>query len=145
MVKNIRHTGIVVKDLTKIIFFYTELLGLKIENEAEESGKYIDDILSLKNTKVKTVKMSVDDGSIIELLYFESHGQAHKFKNVYDMGYSHIAFTVNDLESEYERLRKKGVRFNSAPQISTDRKAKVVFCEDPEGNMIELVEEVNSE
>ena len=142
MIKNIRHTGIVVSNLDKALYFYRDILGLKIRREMIESGKYIDNLSALKGVRVKTIKMSADDGNLIELLYYESHPRKSINRDICDIGYSHIAFTVENLDSEYKRLKEKGIKFNCAPQISPDGKAKVVFCRDPEGNLIELVEEL---
>lgn len=142
MIKNIRHTGIVVSNLDKALYFYRDILGLEIRREMIESGKYIDNLSGLKEVRVKTVKMSADNGNLIELLYYGSHPRKSINRDVCDIGYSHIAFTVESLDYEYKRLREKGVKFNCAPQISPDGKAKVVFCRDPEGNFIELVEEL---
>ncbi len=140
MIKNIRHAGIVVSNLDKALHFYRDILGLKIRREMIESDKYIDNLSDLKGVKVKTIKMSADDGSLIELLYYESHPREPIDRDICDIGYSHIAFTVENLDYEYKRLKEKGIKFNCTPQISPDGKAKVVFCRDPESNLIELVE-----
>ena len=47
MIKDIRHTGIVVIDLDESLRFYRDLLGFQIAKQMEESGNYIDNILSL--------------------------------------------------------------------------------------------------
>lgn len=140
--KAIRHMGIVVADLDKAVRFYRDILGFKITREMNETGEYIDNLLALKGVKVKTVKMAADNGNLIELLYFASHQRNGARKDICDWGYSHIAFTVEDLDYEYKRLKGKRIKFNCAPQISPDGKAKVAFCRDPEGNRIELVEEL---
>lgn len=140
--KALRHIGIVVNDLEKTLYFYRDILGLKIRREMVEAGKYIDNLSDLKGVKVETIKMSADDGNLIELLYYESHPRKSIDRDICDMGYSHISFTVGNLDYEYERLKRIGIKFNCAPQISPDGKAKVVFCRDPEGNLIELVEEL---
>lgn len=140
--KAIRHTGIVVSDLERSLHFYRDLLGLKIQKEMDESGKYIDNISALKNVAVKTIKMSADDSSLIELLYYESHPRKPINRDICDIGYSHVSFTVENLDDEYRRLKEKGIRFNSPPQYSPDDYAKVAFCRDPDGNFIELVEEL---
>lgn len=139
--KAIRHAGIVVSNLDKAIHFYREILGLKIQKEMLEADEYIDNLSALKGVKVKTIKMSADDGNLIELLYYESHPRKAINRDICDMGYSHVAFSVENLDYEYKRLSKKGIKFNCTPQISPGRKAKVAFCRDPEGNLIELVEE----
>jgi catechol 2,3-dioxygenase-like lactoylglutathione lyase family enzyme len=139
--KAIRHIGIVVTDLESSLHFYRDLLGLKMIKELDESGKYIDKISSLKHVKVKTVKMAADDGNLIELLHYQSHPtKPKKNKNIFEIGCSHVAFTVEDLEFEYQRLKKNGVPFNTPPQYSPDGYAKITFCRDPDGTLIELVE-----
>ena len=143
MIKAIRHTGIVVSDLHKSLHFYRDLLGFEIVKDNIESGDYIDFVLSLKNVSVKTIKMKAPDGNLIELLYFKSHPKKPKNIDISDLGCSHIAFTVGNVEKEYKRLLGEGVTFNSNPKISPDGYAKVVFCRDPDGVWIELVEVLN--
>ena len=140
MVKNIRHTGIVVNDLNASLRFYQQLLGFEIVRRMDESGEFISRILAMTDIKVTTVKMAVTDGAMIELLYYYSHPRGQVPRNLCDVGVSHIAFTVNNLDSEYVRLSNEGVLFNSAPQLSPDGYAKVAFCRAPEGTFIELVE-----
>lgn len=139
--KAIRHTGVVVNNLEEVLHFYRDLLGLKVVKKMDESGGYIDKISGLKNVKVTTVKMAAGDGNLIELLYYHSHprGVASK-KDICEIGISHVAFTVENVDTEYKRLLKAGIQFNSSPQVSPDGYAKVIFCRDPEGNLIELVE-----
>ena len=86
--------------------------------------------------------MSANDGNLIELLYCEPSSKNFINRGICDTGYSHVAFTVESLDFEYDRLMKAGVRFNCVPRVSPDSKAKVAFCYDCEGNLIELVEEL---
>ena len=143
--KSVRHFGIVVTDMEKSLKFYRDLLGLRIKIDALEEGPFIDAMSGLKNIKVRTIKMNADEGNtLIELLCYESHKRERKENNeIPNIGASHPAFTVENLDYEYKRLREKGVEFNCPPQISPDGKAKVTFCYDPDGVPIELVEELN--
>ena len=140
--KAVRHFGIVVSDMERSLRFYRDLLGLKAVRVMDESGEYLDNMLSLQNVRVTTVKMSADSGStVVELLEFKSHRPEEPAKHeVYSIGPSHIAFTVDDLDAVYRRLSETGVRFNAPPQLSLDGYAKVTFCQDPDGMPIELVE-----
>jgi len=140
MIKDIRHTGIVVIDLESSLRFYRDLLGFKIAKQMEESGDYIDNILSLRNVMVTTVKMISPSGQMIELLKYHSHPAEQRKREVCEIGVSHIAFTVDDLDTEHKRLQNDGIQFNSLPQLSPDGYAKVAFCRAPEGTLIELVE-----
>ena len=142
MVRNLRHFGIVVKDVERSLRFYRDLLGLKIVKVANESGPYIDNMLALDHVSVKTVKMSAGEGgTFLELLQFVSHPRHFDpAREICSLGPSHLAFTVENLDSLYERLLLSGVSFNAPPQLSPDGYAKVAFCEDPDGSSIELVE-----
>ena len=131
MIKNIRHTGIVVDDLDASMHFYCDLLGFKIQKKMDESGNYIDNMLSLNNVNVTTVKLKFDNNQMIELLYYHSHQRSKAFQEICQVGISHIAFSVNNLDNVYSRLYQKGIVFNSPPQYS------------PDGTFIELVEEIN--
>jgi catechol 2,3-dioxygenase-like lactoylglutathione lyase family enzyme len=139
--KAIRHMGIVVSDIDKSLKFYVDLLGLKIRKDMLEQGSYIDNMLALKDVQVRTVKMEAEDGNLIELLWYKSHPRARIHTNeICEIGASHVAFTVGNLDEEYKRLSESGVVFNCPPQYSPDGTAKVTFCKDPDGTFIELVE-----
>jgi catechol 2,3-dioxygenase-like lactoylglutathione lyase family enzyme len=139
--KAIRHTGIVVSDMERSLEFYRDLLGLKVVEDYKESGEYINKILGLSGVKLWIIKLAANDGTMIELLKYMSHPQkAPDTLQVYDIGHSHIAFTVADVGKEYTRLSYKGVKFNCPPLVSPDGYAKVAFCHDPDGILIELVE-----
>lgn len=61
MIKGVRHVGITVTNMEKSLMFYRDLLGLKIERNMDESGQHIDNMLSMKNVRVNTIKMSASD------------------------------------------------------------------------------------
>lgn len=138
----IRHTGIVVTDLESMIHFYRDLLGLKIIKRTDEKDHFIKRICGVEEAGLTTVKMIAQDGDTIELLYYRSHLSGRPSGKIYKPGLSHIAFTVKDLEAEYQILSEAGVQFIFAPLISPDHSAKVAFCQDFQGNFIELVEEL---
>jgi len=141
MITSIRHIGIVSKNLERSLSFYCDLLGFEVIKRMGESGEYIDRMLVLEGVKVTTVKMAASDGNLIELLSFHSHkGEQECERKLYDIGISHLALTVDDLDYVYQKLISNGVTFNAPPQPSPDGYAKVTFCMDPDGNFIELVE-----
>jgi len=139
--KAVRHFGIVVSDMEKSLYFYRDLLGLEVKKDIIEKGNFIDTILGIKDVKVRTVKMSADDGNIIELLCYKSHVKKSREDNeFFDIGASHPAFTVENIDEEYKRLKEKETKFSCPPQVSPDGRAKVTFCYDPDGVPVELVE-----
>ena len=141
----LRHTGIVVRDLDAALRFYIGLLGFTIVSNMQEGGRHMDALLRLSDAEVLTTKLSAPDGGMIELLKFSSPewGRLSYGRELCDFGFSHIALTVKDLDAEYHRLTALGVEFLSPPQVGPDGYAKVVFCRDPEGNFVELVQELH--
>ena len=143
-IREARHIGISVSNLEKSLIFYQKILGLKIQRSMDEKGDFISNILSYDNAHVKTVKLSTDKGdTLIELLEFINPKNNSKNTNIESIGASHLAFTVENLDENYKKLLKKGVKFKSNPQISPDGYAKVAFCLDPDEVSIELVEVLN--
>ena len=139
MITNIRHLGIVTDNLEASQNFY-ESLGFKISKIMEETGPFIETIFKLKGVHVTTVKMAATDGNLIELLRFNTHTGKKIKREMIDTGLTHLAFTVDDVEHDYQHLKAKGIKFYSSPQTNPEGTAKVVFCEDPHGNILELVQ-----
>ena len=145
MITAIRHTGIVVEDLEKALSFYADVLGFRLVRRAEESGPFIDRVLGLDRLRLTTVKMAAPDGQLIELLKYHNHGGRRKSLQINDLGITHIAVQVDDIEADYARLMSQGVDFTSPPQRSPDGKAIVAFGTAPEGTHIEFVQVLKQE
>ena len=140
----IRHTGIYVQDLELQKEFYEHTLGMKVKVHQVEKGTYINDLLGTDTeSEVETCKLIADDGFMIELCKIRPGvGKREGEIRLFTPGNMHIAITVKDVTGEYDRLRAMGMTFVSEPQLSPDGGARVCFCQDPEGNYLELVEEV---
>ena len=139
--KEIRHLGIVVSDLDRALEFYVGLLGLKVCKRMEEGGEYLVRLTGLTRARATTVKLSADDRNLVELVFFHSHPRKSPAKkDMSEIGASHVSFTVEDVEAEYNRLRRVGIEFVSPPQNSPDGYAKVAFCRDFDNTLIELVQ-----
>jgi len=139
-IKNIRHIGIVVKDLEKALHFWITLMGFTVHKEMNEEGVHIDSITKIKDTKVKTVKLIGPKNSMIELLYFNDNFASDIDKKPYSYGITHIAIEVENIEEEYNRLLKEGIEFNSPPNLTPDGFAKMNYMKAHDGVYIELVE-----
>ena len=139
----VRHFGIVVKNLKKSLEFYQDILGFEIIKQNNEVGKHLDKMLGLNDVKVKTTKIGIKNGTtLIELLEYSSPNSELIKKKINDLGVSHFALTVKNLDKLIPILKNKGIRINSETVMSPDRKVKVVFCFDPDETPIELVEEL---
>ena len=142
-VTNIRHTGIVVKDLNFILDFFVKILGFKIQIKALEKGIFIEEILNLKKVKVTTAKLKAPNGGMLEFLKFHNFNEKTKvLKKIYSKGITHISLTVKNIEKLKKILIKKKIYILNKPKISPDKKVKVMFCRFSENFYIEFVEEI---
>ena len=120
------HTMIRVKDLDRSLRFYRDVLGL-----VEEQRKLLE--------KADATLVFLADGAgehRIELTY------NHDGRD-YDLGnqFGHLAFGVEDLDRERERLERHGVSFSRGPYRVSEGGSRIAFIKDPDGIEIELIEE----
>ena len=130
-----RHSGVMVKRLDKARNFYEQVLGFEVEEEKKIKGAWITKLLGFYQGTIELTYIKYTTG--LEILYFSTEFPQHWTPP----NASHVAFTVKDLDNFYE-LHRKNILFLSEPMITLDKKRKVVFCEDWDGNKIELVEEL---
>lgn len=141
-VRAVRHAGIVVSDMERALGFYRDLLGLRVESDQRETGEFIEELLAMPGVEVRTVKLAAAEGqALVELLQFSGEaGSADGAGNLRRLGPTHAALTVEGLDALHARLRAEGVPFLSPPRTSPNGRARVAFCADPDGTMLELVE-----
>lgn len=146
-----RHTGLIVDSIDRVLKFYRDMLGLVVIDDRVEEGKFIETVIGFKYPpetedkpfQVRTVKLGSNGHVFLELLkYLTVHPIIFDTRFLIRMGFAHVAFTVRDIDDLWYKLGDAGVPFLSRPQVSPDGKAKVCFCRDPEGNYVELVEEL---
>jgi catechol 2,3-dioxygenase-like lactoylglutathione lyase family enzyme len=148
MILATRHTGLVVRDLEVSLVFYRDILGLSVFKRMKESGTYIERLVGIPGATLEWIKLQVCDGSLLELIkYHTGSGVSQEIENFPSdkLGCSHIAFTVNDIDRLYSVLIDNGYHCNSVPQLSPDGAVKVMYAHDPDGIIVELVQELKSE
>ena len=141
MIKAVRHTGVVVRDLEKSVAFY-RTLGFVEDNRATEEGVFIDTVVGLQNTKLEWIKLKAADGYLLELLQYHSHPERKEIEKQKSnqLGCSHLAFTVDNIELVCTHVEKNGGSLVNQPVLTKDKKVKVAYCHDVEGNLMEIVE-----
>lgn len=140
-VTNIRHTGIVVSNLETSLPFYRDLLGLTIWWDQVEDGPMVEAVTGVPGARIHTVKLKAPDGVSIELLqYLNTPKPVPELNAANSVGCNHVALQVKDLDALYQKAVSQGIRFHTAPMAAAGGKAKVTYCRDPEGVVLELVE-----
>ncbi len=129
----IEHIGIAVKDLGISNDLFEKLLGAKpYKEEQVESEGVRTSFFEVGESKIELVGSEKKDSAIEK--YLEKNRE----------GIHHIAFGVENIEFEIERLKNEGFIFiNETPKLGADSK-RVVFLhpKTTNGVLVELCEDV---
>ncbi len=131
-INKIEHLGIAVKDIEQANTLYERLLGVApYKQEAVESEAVITSFFKVGDSKIELLASTREDGPI------------GKFIAKKGEGIHHIAFDVDDIELELDRLEKEGFQLiNKTPKSGADNKL-VAFLhpKSTNGVLIELCQE----
>ena len=136
----LRHVGLIVDDIETSLKLYRDILGFVPEVDQVEHGEFFEHLTGIATGQARTCKCYAEDGSCIELIEFYSHDNTKRNKELLSQGFNHIALNVQELDSLYKDLLEFGLDFVGEPKLNDHKTAKVCFCKDKEGNLLELVE-----
>ena|ERR1700741_1774144 len=123
-------TSVMVDDQEKAAKFYTEVLGFVIKTD-----------IPLGRFKWLTVVSPEQNNGVELLLEPMEFPPAKPFqKALFDAGIPWTSFGVDDIEKEYEKLEKKGVKFKSKP--TSMGSVKIAVFDDTCGNLIQIAQKV---
>lgn len=145
-IKMVHHHGFTVSDIDRSIRFYSEALGLEVVRVSERRDlPSYDTILGYKNVHLRVVLLShpVND-FILELFQYINPPAAKRELSNYYIGSSHVAFQVDDINEQYNRLKLLGYS-SINPPIDVVRSgqtvARAMYALDPDGISVELFQE----
>ena len=132
MLKKIEHIGIAVKNLENANELFKKLFGKehykieKVESEAVSTSFFM-----LGETKIELIAATNSESTITK--FIEKKGE----------GIHHIAYTVDDIKTEMDRLKKEGFEFiHQEPKEGADNKL-ICFLhpKSTNGVLVELCQE----
>lgn len=133
MMTNLEHIGIAVADLAAAESIYSTLLNVQpYKREGVESEQVMTSFFKVNQTKIELLEATGPDSAIAR--FIEKKGE----------GIHHIAFEVEDIVAEMERLRNAGFTLlNDVPKRGADNKlVSFVHPKSAKGVLIELCQEI---
>jgi len=110
------YTMIIVSDMAKSVQFYRDTLGIPLKFESPEWTEFA----------TGTTTLALHGGGVAH----EYHDTGDQSKTA---GSCSIGFSVEDVDSTYEDLKAKGVRFLMPPTRRDDQGIKLAVAIDPDG------------
>ena len=129
----IEHLGIAVKNLEISNLLFSKLLNSSpYKNEMVESESVNTSFFLLGDSKIELLESMSEDSPIAKFIAKKGEGLHH------------IAFEVDDIVSEMQRLEKEGfVLLNNHPKIGADNKLVCfIHPKSTNGVLIELCQEI---
>jgi hypothetical protein len=143
MFYKVRHIGIVTSKFTKCSRIFQNIFGFKkIKKKKIVIGKYIDNLVALKNVKLNVCYFRTMDGHNIELLHYTKPKSLKKKIKSNNLGVSHLAFAIKDYESFKDKIKSENIKPLGKIQISEDKKVLVAYYTLLDEILLEVVQEI---
>ncbi len=139
------HTNLIAEDWHNLVAFYRDVFGCEQLNPAKKlSDPWVAKITGVAGAVIRVAHLRLpghgDTGPTLEVITYVE-GQARQ-KIAADLpGYSHIAFTVDDVEAARDAVLAAGgscVGELVTVDIPNRGRLREIYVADPEGNIIEL-------
>ena len=133
--QKIEHIGIAVSNIEEANKIYKSLLGYDhYKTEEVKSEGVITSFFTCGESKIELLEATKPDSPIAR--FIKKRGE----------GIHHIAFAVNDIKAEINRLKKEGFRvLNEEPKKGADNKwVTFIHPKSTNGVLIELCQEINN-
>jgi len=141
IIKGIHHIGLNSKDASRLVDFYVDVFEFEriMELENWQGNPQVDRMVGGNNT---SGLFGILRGKNIYLEIFQYYSPAPSIigpLEVWDRGFTHICFSVSNIEDAHAKLLSRGMNFIS-DKWSDYGTFRAVYGRDPDGNLIELIE-----
>ncbi len=140
------HINIIAKDWKNVADFYTKVFHCTPLPPGDElSGVWVDKLTGLHGAKICGVHLLFPNSPIaLEIFSYKDMTEQHPtYPNT--QGFTHIAFTVDNIEETIQQVLQHGgslVGEIVEKSFPTSGSFALVYLRDPEGNIIELQQEL---
>ncbi len=150
MICGIWHFSFTVSDLARSIEWYTQVLGLEYVRGQEQANAYTRRLVGFPDAHLKVAQLRIPGTPLprsqhhLELVEYVAPAGLQINLATNNTGVAHLAFEVDDIYAEVERMRALGVRFKSdtpnAIEEGVNKGGYTIYFLDPDGITLELVQ-----
>lgn len=151
MIRGIHHVALLTPNFDRLLAFYRDVVGGEVVFEHEWDESKGDDLSMLRRVtgipgepRLRSAILRLGNAFIEIQQYLEPQGRGESEEHgPQDFGIRHFALDVVGIEAEVERLAVGGMRFVGPVQQPSSR-IKSIYGRDPDGNIVEVQEIVDS-
>jgi len=144
--RGVHHVGVVVSDLGRSLDFYVAVTGGEVilDNpmRGPRAARHMG--LDVESMRLRFALIQLDN-TILELIEFADPAVRRRERSSTDLGFTHIAFEVRDIEAITARLRGAGIDVIAEPYTFQEddgapdvRGATFAYFRDPDGYQLEV-------
>ena len=144
------HFSFTVSNLERSIAFYTDVVGMKLVKQTVHNQPYTSVQVGFKDAHLKAAQLTIEgmsqspSGHLLELLEYVNPRGEPTDTTTNRPGSAHLAFQVDDIQAEYERMKAVGVRFKSDGPVrimaGPNEGGWTIYFLDPDNITLEMVQ-----
>jgi glyoxylase I family protein len=134
------HTAVCVTDFERALNFYTDFLGFELEGEMDQrSEEALSEVVGLTGAVIRWAMLKKGTYRVELFKYYSPEGDTVARRQC-DLGYSHMAFEVADVDAVYKQTVARGYKTVSSPKSLRGGRTRVFYLCEPEGAITEFVQ-----
>lgn len=144
------HFGLTVSDLNRSVDWYCNVIGLREVHRQVGDNDYTRTLVGVEGAALRVAQLALPDVSTLwpsshclELIEYTRAQGRHVKPQPNDVGATHIAFVVSDIEEVVERVVASKVELRNPPVQVTEgvnRGSRACYLHDPDGHTVELMQ-----
>jgi len=134
------HTAVSVKDFDAALTFYIDILGFECMGEIRDRGEPgFAKATGVPDGRAHWAMLHRSNYHIELFQWLTPQGELAANRQC-DLGYTHVAFQVNDVDAAYERVIAAGFETTNPPLTLRGGVARVIYIRAPEDQITEMVQ-----
>jgi catechol 2,3-dioxygenase-like lactoylglutathione lyase family enzyme len=143
------HFSFTVSDIEQSVRFYRDILGLELVHRQEQANEYTRKFVGYPDAHLLVAQFRIPgvpagrSGHLLELVQYVAPVGKRVDTRTKNPGSAHLAFQVDDIRGEYQRMREKGVRFRTEPvaiEAGINKGGYTCYFLDPDDITLEIIQ-----
>ena len=140
---SVHHTALCVNDFDRAKALLVEFLGFTLEGEMDHRDEPgLGEVVGLPGAMIRWAMLAHGSHRLELFKYYRPQGVTDGRRQC-DVGYTHLAFTVADVDAVYEQVVRAGYAVVSPPKVLRNGRSKVFYMREPEDAIIEFMQLTN--